>query len=154
MATIYGREGINYMTAEQVFVLSNATAIAGWLVLIIAGKSRWAAGLVSGAMLPLLFGFLYTDLIVAHWREADGGFLTLGQVQSLFSNQWLSLAGWVHYLAFDLFIGSWQVRDAQKHGIPHLATVPGLILTFIFGPIGLLLYIAIRVGKTHRLEVE
>jgi ABA4-like protein len=54
------------------------------------------------------------------------------------------LAGWTHYLAFDLFIGGWEVRDAQARGIPHLLVVPALVLTFLFGPAGLLLYLAIR----------
>jgi Domain of unknown function (DUF4281) len=141
------------MTAEQVFSISNYIALIGWIVLIVAGKTRWAPGLVTGTILPLLLGLLYTGLIVRHWGDAHGGFSTLAAVQSLFTNQWLLLAGWIHYLSFDLFIGSWQVRDAQKHGIPHLATVPGLILTFLFGPIGLLLFFAIRAAKLHTLTV-
>ena len=55
-------------------------------------------------------------------------------VQALFSNHWLLLAGWVHYLAFDLFIGSWQVRDAREHQIPHWAVVPGLDFDFCVRP--------------------
>ncbi|HEU6452531.1 MAG TPA: ABA4-like family protein, partial [Gemmatimonadaceae bacterium] len=61
-----------------------------------------------------------------------------------FENPWALLAGWVHYLAFDLFVGGWEVRDAQRRGIPHLLVVPALVLTFLFGPGGLLLYLAIR----------
>jgi len=60
------------------------------------------------------------------------------------------LAGWVHYLAFDLFVGNWQVRDAQAHGIPHWAIAPSLILTFLFGPAGLLLYFAVRTLKSRK----
>jgi hypothetical protein len=71
-----------------------------------------------------------------------------------FSNDWHLLAGWVHYLAFDLFIGSWQVRDAQKHRVPHLAVVPGLILTFLFGPVGLLLYRTIRFLRIRTLKLH
>ena len=66
-------------------------------------------------------------------------------MHSLFANPWLLLAGWVHYLAFDLFIGAWQVRDAKRTGLSHLLVVPCLVLTFLFGPIGLLLYLALRV---------
>jgi len=64
------------------------------------------------------------------------------------------LAGWVHYLAFDLFIGSWEVRDANRHGIPPWAIIPSLILTFLFGPMGLLLYFLIRIARIRRLIVE
>jgi hypothetical protein len=65
-------------------------------------------------------------------------------VRTLFENPWGLLAGWTHYLAFDLFIGGWEVRDAQRRGIPHLLVVPALVLTFLLGPGGLLLYLAIR----------
>jgi hypothetical protein len=60
----------------------------------------------------------------------------------------LLLAGWVHYLAFDLFIGSWQVRDSQQRGIGHLFVIPCLVLTFLFGPAGLLCYLALRTVKS------
>jgi hypothetical protein len=63
-----------------------------------------------------------------------------------FENHWLLLAGWVHYLAFDLFIGAWQVRDSKALGISHLLVLPCLVLTFLFGPVGLLLYFLIRVA--------
>ena len=65
---------------------------------------------------------------------------------NLFSGKPLLAAagGWVHYLAFDLFIGAWQVRDARVQGISHLLVIPCLQLTFLFGPAGLLLYFLIR----------
>ena len=76
------------------------------------------------------------------WSE--GGFSTLAAVRTLFDNPWTLLAGWAHYLAFDLFIGGWQVRDAQRHGIRYVLIVPALVLTFLFGPAGWLLYMGIR----------
>jgi hypothetical protein len=142
------------MTAEQVFSIANLIAVAGWMILIVAGRIRWVSSLVTGIVLPLLFALLYSFLVAAHWGEKTGGFGTLAQVRTLFSNDWLLLAGWVHYLAFDLFIGSWQVQDARKHGIPHLLLVPGLILTFMFGPIGLLLYCIVRLVRIRTLNLE
>jgi hypothetical protein len=74
-------------------------------------------------------------------------------VAALFENHWLLLAGWVHYLAFDLFIGSWEVRDAAKNGIAHWMVIPCLVLTFLFGPIGLLLYFLLRVARVRSLRI-
>jgi hypothetical protein len=142
------------MTAEQVFSVANLIAIAGWLILVVAARVRWVPSLVTGAILPLLFAVLYTFLIAAYWGKSTGGFGTLAEVHALFSNDWLLLAGWVHYLAFDLFIGSWQVRDAQKHKISHLLVIPGLILTFMFGPIGLLYYCILRVVRVRTLNLD
>jgi len=141
------------MSAEQVFSISNSAALLGWLILAVLGPKRWAASLVSGAILPLLFGVLYAGLILAHWGGTKGGFGSLASVALLFSDQWLLLAGWVHYLAFDLFIGSWQVRDARAKGIPHLLVIPSLLLTFLFGPIGLLLYFVVRCARARSVDL-
>jgi hypothetical protein len=137
------------MNAEQVFRICNLAALAGWVILVIAGRARWAAASVIGMILPLLLALVYTGLLIAHWGESQGGFGSIAAVSALFSNPWLLLAGWVHYLAFDLFIGSWEVRDAKINHIPHLAIVPCLILTFLFGPAGLLLYHIIKLVRVR-----
>jgi hypothetical protein len=134
------------MNAEQLFSLTNSLALLGWLLLIFAGRARWAAPLVLGAVLPLLFAVVYSGLLVGHLGGSGGSFRTLASVSTLFENHWLLLAGWVHYLAFDLFIGAWQVRDSKALGISHLLVLPCLVLTFLFGPVGLLLYFLIRVA--------
>jgi hypothetical protein len=135
------------MNAEQLFSLTNSLALLGWLLLIFAGRARWAAPLVLGAVLPLLFAVVYSGLLVGHLGGSGGSFRTLASVSTLFENHWLLLAGWVHYLAFDLFIGAWQVRDSKALGISHLLVVPCLVFTFLFGPVGLLFYFLIRVAR-------
>jgi hypothetical protein len=84
-----------------------------------------------------------------HARARAGGFSNLAGVAMLLSNRWLLLAGWVHYLAFDILIGSWELEDAREHGIPHLIVVPCLLLTFMFGPAGWVLYRVVR-SIAHR----
>ncbi len=141
------------MTPDKLFSVANPVALVGWLILVFAGRMKWAAALVTGSIIPLLFGILYTSLIVAHWGESTGSFSTLAGVAALFENHWLLLAGWVHYLAFDLFVGSWEVRDAAKNGIAHWMVIPCLVLTFMFGPIGLLLYFLLRMAKVRSLRI-
>ncbi len=142
------------MSPDQLFSICNLAAMGGWIILIFAGRRRWAAGLVTGAVIPAILAIVYAGLIASHWGETQGGFGTLAGVASLFSNRWLLLAGWVHYLAFDLFVGSWEVRDAAKHGISHWLTVPGLALTFFLGPMGLLVYFALRAGLRRSLDLN
>jgi len=142
------------MTAEAVFSIANTVALAGWLVLILGMRTRWAATVVCGAILPLLFAALYVILLACHWGETNGSFSTLAGVAALFSNPWLLLAGWVHYLAFDLFIGSWEVRDSRAYNIPAWAMAPCLLLTFFFGPAGLLAYFAIRTVRSRNVRIE
>jgi hypothetical protein len=99
------------------------------------------SSLITGLLVPALLCGLYLVLITSHWHSHRGGFNTLSNVMLLFTDRWMVLAGWVHYLAFDLFIGSWQVRDARRNGVSFLLVAPCLVLTFLFGPIGLLLYL-------------
>ena len=81
-------------------------------------------------------------------------FGSLRQLSQLFENPHVLLAGWIHYLAFDLFIGSWEVRDAQQSGIHHLFVVPCLVFTFMLGPAGLVLYFVIRASITRKFLLE
>ena len=131
------------MTAEQLFSILNLMALAAWLPLVFLPRARWATAVVPVAM-PVVFAVVYIALVASTLAQSEGGFSSLADVSTLFDNPWLLLAGWTHYLAFDLFVGGWEVRDAQEHGIPHLLVVPALALTFLFGPAGWLLYLAIR----------
>lgn len=137
------------MGPDQLFRICNLVALGGWIVLIFFGPRRWASGLVTGFVIPLTFGVLYAGLVAIHYGDTPGGFGTLEGVASLFTNHWMLLAGWIHYLAFDLFIGSWEVRDAQEKGLNHLYVIPALGLTFMFGPAGLVLYFLTRTALTR-----
>jgi hypothetical protein len=141
------------MNADQIFRACNLLAMAGWLILIFAGRMRWAAQLVTGMVIPALLALVYVAVLSLHWGESGGGFNTLDGVMALFANRWLVLGGWVHYLAFDLFIGSWEVRDSSRLGISHFLVIPCLVLTFLFGPAGLLGYLILRTMKV-RARIE
>ena len=125
----------------------------GWLLLVLLPRWRWSARLVCGAVIPALLGGLYATLFVVHGPGSEGGFGSLAEVAQLFSNPYLLLAGWIHYLAFDLFVGAWQVRDAQQHGVHHLLVIPCLVLTLMLGPTGLLLYLVIRAVKVRSWDL-
>ena len=132
------------MKAEQIFSIANTIALLSWLILIVA--PRWSATrkvVLSGAI-PLLLSGAYLILIVLFFGRAEGGFGSLPEVMKLFTNEWATLAGWIHYLAFDLLVGTWEVKDAQARGISHWFVIPCLVLTFLLGPIGFLLYCGLR----------
>ena len=107
-------------------------------------SSNWVRRTITTKIIPALFAVLYTVIAGSLFWRSSGGFSSLADVATLFSNPWLLLAGWVHYLAFDLLMGSWEVEDARQRGIPHLMVVPCLLLTFLFGPAGWLLYTILR----------
>lgn len=131
------------MTPERLFSMLNALALVGWLLLVFLPRARWT-GTVVPVVVPALLAVAYIALIATSLPWSGGGFSSLAGVETLFRNPWVLLAGWTHYLAFDLFVGGWEIRDARERGVPHLLVVPALVLTFLFGPAGWLLYLAIR----------
>lgn len=140
------------MTPEQVFSVVNLIATAAWLALVILPGRRWVTGIVTSTVVPLLFAIVYVGIVVTTFGRTPGGFSTLEGVATLFSNPWALLAGWIHYLAFDLLIGTWEVRDAREQGLSHLFLVPCLVLTFLFGPAGWLLYRTVRLMKSSQMR--
>ena len=141
------------MHPDTLFNASGRLAMAGWILLVFAPRWRWSQRIAS-VIIPFTLAIFYLALIVLHFAKSPGGFGTLGQVSLLFQNPWLLLAGWIHYLAFDLFIGAWQVRQAQRFGISHFLVIPCLLLTFLFGPVGLLLFWTIRSVITGQLFLD
>ena len=144
------------MELENIFSMAGLLAMIGWIALITLPFHPFKrhAMLAGGVVMPLVLSAMYLALIAMHFRGADGGFSSLADVATLFRKQELLLAGWIHYLAFDLFIGAWIVRDSQRNEIPHLVVIPCLVMTFMLGPIGLLFYFAIRTAKTKQLAVS
>ena len=141
------------MSPEQLFSLSTMLVLPGWLLLVFLPRWRWSARLVAPVVIPAALACVYVFLIATHFGKSEGDFNSLAGVGRLFQNPYNLLAGWIHYLAFDLFVGSWEVRDAQRVGLHHLLVVPCLVLTFLFGPVGLLLYFALRAALRRRLLV-
>lgn len=137
---------------ESIFSACSTLALFGWALLVFLPRQR-LAHLLAAVGIPLAISVVYLVLIAQHFGRSEGGFGSLSDVAQLFSNPALLLAGWVHYLAFDLFIGAWESRDAQRHGIPHLLVVPCLLLTFMLGPIGLLIYWGLRTWRTRGVQL-
>jgi hypothetical protein len=132
------------MTPDQIFSIANPLALLAWITLIVFPRRKMVTDVVIGIAVPALFAAAYAAILAAKWGTSTGSFSSLQGVSTLFANPWLLLAGWIHYLAFDLLIGRWEVIDAGERGVPHLAVVPCLLLTFMFGPTGWLLYMIVR----------
>lgn len=133
--------------ADTVFTLVNIFVLPFWLLLIVAPRAKATNLLVHSGLVPVLLGSVYLFYIVGAlvFGSADGGNLgSLDGLQQAFSNKETLVGAWVHYLVFDLFVGAWMARDAKRHQIHHFAIVIPLLLTFMAGPFGLLLYVAIK----------
>jgi hypothetical protein len=138
------------MTLETIFSSSGLLALTGWAALL---ASPWApvwSDRIAGWIVPGLIAVAYVALVLAFFGEADGGFGSLDEAARLFASRPVLLAGWLHYLAFDLFVGAWEARDAAETGVPRWILIPCLVLTFMAGPVGWLLYGIARTVYTRR----
>jgi Domain of unknown function (DUF4281) len=141
------------MPWEAIFGFANLWAMGCWAVLAFAPRR-------DAIITPLFYagvGLLavsYTVLIIGLLSGGmDGGvggggtkpdFTTLAGVQALFDMQGGATIGWIHYLAFDLFVGIWAARNADRRGIHRVVQVPILFFIFMAGPLGLTLYLILR----------
>lgn len=139
------------MPPETLFQLANPLALLGWAALVASPLAPRLAQAVAAAAIPLLLALAYSGLVLAFWWQAPGGFGSLTAVQVLFTDPQIALAGWLHYLAFDLFLGAWTVRTARSEGIAHWLVIPCLILTFLFGPAGFLTFAVLRFSQTRKV---
>lgn len=143
------------IAASDLFAACNAVALVAWLAL---GLSLFAAPLrswtwrVTGLALPALFAAAYVAALAAGLSAGGegGGFGSIAEVRTLFQNDHALTAGWVHYLAFDLVVGTLIARSGVADGVAPWLLLPCLALTFLFGPAGLLLYLAIRLAGGSR----
>lgn len=140
---------------DTLFSIASSLVLPAWLALLLAPTHRWTQ-LVATWIVPALLAVAYVGLLVAGLRQpgAEGGFGSLDDVAALFSNRQSLLAGWIHFLAFDLFIGAWQARDADRIGLSRSMLVPCLALTFMLGPAGWLLYGVARAVKLRSWSAE
>ena len=132
---------------DTVFSIASGLAPPAWLALAASPpRARWTPWTwrITGRALPLAYALAYVVLLLTAPRAEGGGFGSIAEVRALFAVDAALAAGWLHYLAFDLFVGTWIARRSATLGLPWLAVIPLLALTFLFGPAGLLAFFALR----------
>ncbi|ADM09403.1 hypothetical protein PB2503_06687 [Parvularcula bermudensis HTCC2503] len=137
------------MSLDTLFGLANAFVLVGWIALLLRpgwGVTQRLAGVIIPGLLAMAYVLLLTSVVQSGLPE-EAGFSSLAAVEALFGQAQGAgaLAAWLHYLAFDLFVGAWEGRDSRAIGLPRWLLVPSLLLTFMAGPLGLLVYL---IGRT------
>jgi hypothetical protein len=142
------------MPLETVFAIFNYGILAPWLLLAIAPRWSVTQKVVHSAIGPLALAVAYVLLLTTDRPgPQSGSFFSLDGVMHIFTSRQTVIAAWIHYLVGDLFLGAWEVRDAQRLGIPHWAVLPCLLLTLMFGPVGLASFLILRLVWKKRLTL-
>lgn len=129
------------MTPDQVFSLVNLTAFLSWVYLI-AG-ARWTPRVftVMRYAVPSLLAIIYVTCLILSEPNEEAGYQSLTEVTAIFTQPWTIVGAWIHYLAFDFFVGCWILSKAKAENIGHGWIIIPLILTFMLGPVGLFLFL-------------
>lgn len=125
------------------FSIANTLILVAWLPLVVAPRWSLTQYMINRPYIPFVLSFFYLFFLIRDGGLAEADFSSLDGILSLYHNASpeAAAAGWMHYLAFDYWVGCWMLRDAQKKSIPHALIILPLLCTFMLGPVGILLYV-------------
>lgn len=143
------------LSPGTLFQACNTIALLCWIALAastLIGAARHYVWPATGLVVPALLALAYVAALAAGLAKGgEGGFGSIAEVRALFADDHALTAGWIHYLAFDLIVGTLIARDAARAGVSAVFTLPALALTFLFGPSGLLAYLVVRLARGGKL---
>lgn len=129
---------------EQIFSIANSAALFSWIALTFLPRGVALLAMLRWCVVGSLSALYAVLVSVFFFRLEGGGYFSLEAVETLFTSSEIVLAGWVHYLAFDLFVGLWIAARSDEIGLSRLVQAPILLATFMFGPVGYLFFLAVR----------
>ena len=130
------------MTYKIIFNIYNTGILIFWLFLLVFPKSKVTQKMTDFPWIPLVIAFGYIYFLGTSDSIFSVDFSTLSGLTEMFqnSNPRGVAAGWLHYLAFDFWVGCWILRDSQKKGVKHAFIIFPMFFTFMLGPVGVIIY--------------
>ena len=138
------------MPTSQLFALANISVFPAWFLLVFLPSWKWTR-VIAAYVTPAVLSAAWALLMLGRFAPRGGGFGSLEELTQLARDPYILIAVWLHNLILDVFLGAWQVRDAQRLGVSHAYVIPCLIITFLAGPVGLLAYFAVRIAVVQRV---
>lgn len=126
------------MSPEAMFSHASTAAMIGWALLILGPRRFGSLNLIPLWFIPAGLSLVYGLIVLSRFAGIGGGFDSLASVATLMSDEWALLAGWVHFLAFDLFVGAVMSLRMDRAGAGRLVQAPILFAIFMLGPLGFL----------------
>ena len=150
----------DYLTFENIYLWTNFGVLPFWFMLIIIPNSRITQLFVNSIVLPLILATAYVYVIYQAILLDEPVFdvlklyLSLDNLYAVFATEIFLLIFWIHFLALNLFLGSWVSRNGIKYNMPRSVITGPLILIYFTGPLGLVLYWLLRVFYAKRLGLH
>ena len=150
----------NYLTLENIYLWTNFGVLPFWFLLVIIPNSKITQLFVNSIILPLILSITYVYVFYLAILLDEPIFdvlklyLSLDNLYTIFATENFLLAFWIHFLALNLFLGSWVSRDGIKYNIPRKLVAFPLITVYFTGPLGLVLYWFFRVFYAKKLGLH
>ena len=147
----------DYLTFENIYLWTNLGVLPFWLMLIIIPNSKFTQFFINSIILPLILSTVYIYIIYQSILLEEPIldifklYLSLEDSYTLFATENFLLLFWIHFVAINLFLGSWISRDGVKYNVPKSVIFIPLVLIYITGPTGLVLYWMIRIFYSRKL---
>ncbi len=140
---------------EQLFQISNLLVMPFWALMILTPRWRWTRRIVGSLWIVVPPALLYAALVLPGMGQLLPALAnpSLAGIATLLGLPSGAVIGWIHFLAFDLFVGRWVYLDSQERGISPWLVSPALFFVLMFGPFGLLLYLLLR-AYSMRQEIS
>ena len=148
-----------YFTIETLYMWINLGVLPFWFILIVFPQSHLSRIFVTSIFPFFILGGAYVFILYKSYLigyDFDGNFslyLGLSELSRLFEDHLYIMIFWTHFIAINLFIGGWIVKDSQKFAINKVLMAVPLIVTYLIGPIGLFLYWIIRIFYAKRISL-
>ena len=148
-----------YFTIETLYMWINFGVLPFWFILIVFPQSHLSRIFVTSIFPFLILSGVYIFILYKSYLigyDFDGNFslyLGLNELSRLFEDHLYIMIFWTHFIAINLFIGGWIVKDSQKFSINKVLMAVPLIVTYLIGPIGLFLYWIIRIFYAKRISL-
>ena len=146
-----------YLTFENIYLWINFAILPLWLMLITIPNSKFTQILINSIVLPVILSATYVYILYQailsdeSWFDIFKLYLSLENLYTVFATEGFLLIFWIHFSALNLFLGSWVAMDAVKYNISRKLTLIPLILIYLTGPLGLVLYWFFRIFYAKKL---
>ena len=161
----------DFFTMEMIYQVTNIGVIPLWLLIIFVPRSKITQGLVNNLFIPLIMAFTYSYLALEQLSPSDALsyntekdpldflenfklYLGLDQLMLLMDKSLFVLIFWIHFLTISLFLGVWIANDAIKYNIHKYIVFFPLMLTYFSGPVGLFLYLILRLLIVQKFRLN
>ena len=149
----------NYFTIEILYYWVNFGVLPFWLILIFFPQSNLCRYFVTSIFPILLLSGAYIFMLYKSYLSSYEFltnfdlYLSISNLSNLFSNETFLMLFWIHFVSINLFTGGWIVKDSQKFGINKIILFLPLVITYLIGPLGILVYWIIRIFYAKRINL-